>query len=244
MITPNISFEINMQHSSRHLEGPSPSVTGSSLQPVIITADPHFHHTLITAIPDLQPFCIHAASLDHALQLSHEFGDKLLLFIDIDSYEAAALIRFMGSRHALPNAMQVVGISDCRDLNIVINYLKAGFNGYVLKQEVNAALPAYAGNVLLQQGFPLSPLITQQFIHDLVMAQPGNYTTLLSKRELEILKRLMNGSSYKLIAGDLQISIETVRFHAKNIYRKLDVNSKSELVVRILHWPNASAFMH
>jgi DNA-binding CsgD family transcriptional regulator len=51
----------------------------------------------------------------------------------------------------------------------------------------------------------------------------------LTEREKEILQLLMKGNSYKEIAGAIFISIETVNSHVKNIYRKLNVHSRSEL---------------
>jgi DNA-binding NarL/FixJ family response regulator len=228
-----------MHHTLIHPEGPSPSAAGKALQPVIITADQHFLQTIIAGIPEQQSYCRYMPALtpEHTLQLSHEFGDALLLFVDIDAYAATDVISFMEQRRQLPHPPQVIGISECRDLNVVMHYLKTGFNGYFLKQEVNAALLAHSANILLQRGFPLSPLVTQQLIYDLVVTRQNNYTALLSKRELDILNHLEKGSTYKRIAFELRISLETVRFHVKNIYRKLNVNSRSELVTRILHWP-------
>jgi DNA-binding NarL/FixJ family response regulator len=52
----------------------------------------------------------------------------------------------------------------------------------------------------------------------------------LTAREYEIAEGIRDGLSYKLIADKLDISIETVRYHVKNTYRKLHVNSKSEVV--------------
>lgn len=63
-------------------------------------------------------------------------------------------------------------------------------------------------------------------------AQKNTYT--LSERESEVLKRLVAGDSYKMIADNCCISIGTVRSHINSIYRKLAVNSKSEAVVKAI----------
>ena len=57
---------------------------------------------------------------------------------------------------------------------------------------------------------------------------------LLSARELDILKGLMKGYSYKLIADELNISIDTVRTHIRNVYDKLQVNSKTEAILKAM----------
>ena len=57
---------------------------------------------------------------------------------------------------------------------------------------------------------------------------------ILSKRELEILSLLVDGKNYKLIAEALFVSPHTVRTHIKNIYQKLQVNSRAEAVRRAI----------
>ena len=56
----------------------------------------------------------------------------------------------------------------------------------------------------------------------------------LSAREQEILSALTKGMSYKMIAEEIKIGIDTVRFHIKNIYQKLHVHSNTEAVSRAL----------
>src|SRR6185503_3325048 len=56
----------------------------------------------------------------------------------------------------------------------------------------------------------------------------------LTDREKEILKFLVEGMSYKMIADTCSISVETVGGHIKNIYKKLQVHSKSEAVVKAI----------
>ena len=56
----------------------------------------------------------------------------------------------------------------------------------------------------------------------------------LTPRESEILKLLCQGHSYKMIADSMFVSWETVHSHIKNIYKKLNVNSKSEAVIKAL----------
>ena len=56
----------------------------------------------------------------------------------------------------------------------------------------------------------------------------------LTPRELQIVQCLVEGLSYKLIADKLMMSVNTVCYHVKNIYAKLQVNSKSEVVAKSL----------
>jgi DNA-binding NarL/FixJ family response regulator len=56
----------------------------------------------------------------------------------------------------------------------------------------------------------------------------------LTTREKEIVDCLTEGLSYKLIASKLFLSLDTVRFHLRNIYKKLHVNSKAEVIAKVL----------
>jgi DNA-binding NarL/FixJ family response regulator len=63
---------------------------------------------------------------------------------------------------------------------------------------------------------------------------PTDAENALSERELDILKCLVDGDSYKMIGEKCFISMGTVRSHITNIYKKLHVNSKSEAVVKAI----------
>jgi DNA-binding NarL/FixJ family response regulator len=57
----------------------------------------------------------------------------------------------------------------------------------------------------------------------------------LTSREKEVLNCLCAGNSYKIIAENLCIDINTVKFHIRNIYHKLEVNSKGEAIAKAIH---------
>ena len=63
---------------------------------------------------------------------------------------------------------------------------------------------------------------------------PLSYSTPLTEREQEVLKGLANGNTYKSIAETLCISVDTIRHHIRNIYKKLQVHSQSEAVAKSL----------
>jgi DNA-binding CsgD family transcriptional regulator len=56
----------------------------------------------------------------------------------------------------------------------------------------------------------------------------------LTKREKEILQSLVNGNSYKMIAAEQDITIDTVKSHLKKIYQKLQVHSQTEAVAKAI----------
>jgi DNA-binding NarL/FixJ family response regulator len=109
-----------------------------------------------------------------------------------------------------------------------------GAVGYILKKEepmkiLEAVQQAFEG------GAPMSPCIAVKILH---MFRRNNHThheeINLSTRELEILSLLSKGYSYKMIAAESQICIDTVRFHIKKIYDKLHVHSMTEAVSKAI----------
>jgi DNA-binding NarL/FixJ family response regulator len=108
--------------------------------------------------------------------------------------------------------------------------LCSGANGYILKNTSFVTLLEAIDNVL-HGGAPLSPPIAKKVLQSFQVTQAGRLKYNLSEREIEILKYLVKGYSYKMIAGTCFISMDTVRGHIRNIYAKLHVNCGREAVV-------------
>jgi len=110
-----------------------------------------------------------------------------------------------------------------------------GADGYILKntppvQILDAIKEVYEG------GSPMTPSVARKVLK-MVKNKPAVETVNdfnLSERELEVVKYLVQGMSYKLIAESCFISPETVNGHIKNIYKKLQVHSKSEAVAKAI----------
>ena len=84
----------------------------------------------------------------------------------------------------------------------------------------------------------MSPEVARLVTRFFLDAPPPNLTgeiEALSNREEEILRLLSEASQYKEIATELQISIDTVRWHVRHIYEKLHVHSRTEAVVKYLN---------
>ena len=110
-----------------------------------------------------------------------------------------------------------------------------GAQGYILKNTppeeiLNSIREIYEG------GAPMTPLIASKvlrmFKNNLNSEKDSSYN--LSLREKEILKCLVEGMSYKMIADTCFISADTVNGHIKNIYKKLQVHSKGEAVAKAI----------
>jgi DNA-binding NarL/FixJ family response regulator len=110
-----------------------------------------------------------------------------------------------------------------------------GAQGYILKNTppeeiLNAIKEIYEG------GAPMTPTIASKVLRLFKnnLSKNADNSFDLSIREKEILKCLVEGMSYKMIADACFISIDTVNGHIKNIYKKLQVHSKGEAVVKAI----------
>jgi DNA-binding NarL/FixJ family response regulator len=129
--------------------------------------------------------------------------------------------------------MDIIVFSVYNDPRKIFSSLQAGATGYLLKNtpldEIKAGI-----ELLAKGGSPMSPQIARKVIEFFSPVKKEKKESTLSAKEHEIVVAIVDGLSYKLIADRLNISIETVRFHIKSIYRKLHVNSKAEVIVKSL----------
>jgi DNA-binding NarL/FixJ family response regulator len=131
---------------------------------------------------------------------------------------------------ALPR-IKVIALSMHADKRYVMEMLKAGASGYILKDSAFEEL-ACAIRTTLKNRTYLSPSITETVIGDyvqLALAANGTAFSLLSAREREVLQLLAEGSSTVQIAERLGISVKTVETYRQHIIEKLDIRSIAEL---------------
>ncbi len=119
---------------------------------------------------------------------------------------------------------------------LIFEALCAGASGYLVKKTPPAKL-LEAIKEANEGGAPMTSNIARKVVDFFQKTQPiqkKEESILLTKREKEVLTGLVDGSSYKAIADLLNISLDTVRFHFRNIYKKLHVHSQSEAVVKAI----------
>jgi DNA-binding NarL/FixJ family response regulator len=115
----------------------------------------------------------------------------------------------------------------------IFESLKAGASGYLLKKIAPSKILDSIMEVY-QGGSPMSGQIARRVIASFQQKDAINDSDLLTIREKEILKSLAKGLRYKEIATELNIGLETVRTHARNIYEKLQVQSRTEAINKIM----------
>ena len=164
--------------------------------------------------------------------ISQANPDVVLMDIEmpgINGIEAVAMIK-----EEYPD-MKILMETIFDDDEKIFNSICAGAEGYILKHTSPAEIME-AIKEIHEGGSPMTPSIANRVLK-MVKLRPetGSKETFdLTDREKEILMCLVKGMSYKMVADACFISIETVNVHIKNIYRKLQVHSKSEAVAKAI----------
>lgn len=127
--------------------------------------------------------------------------------------------------------VKIVALSMHSDRRFVLEMLKAGASGYLLKDSAFEELVNAVHTVMDGQPY-LSPRITdiivKEYLYNLPRNEPSVFT-ILTVREREVLQHLAEGKSTKQIASTLNLSVKTVETHRQQIMDKLEIRTVAEL---------------
>ncbi len=161
----------------------------------------------------------------------HQRPDVILMDIQLPGMSGIEGIGIIKEKYP---EIEIIMLTVYHDSHKIFDSLCAGASGYLLK---HTSLPEIKDSVLklLKGGAPMSPQIARKVInHFQDNAPKRNADSELTPREHDIVNGLVDGLSYKMIADRYDISIDTVRAHIRNIYKKLHVNSKAEVIAKSL----------
>ncbi len=138
--------------------------------------------------------------------------------------------------HKVAPDLDIVILTVYQDPDKIFNSICAGAMGYLLKDLSFSDLEKHIISVKEKGGSVLSPKIARRVLRHF---QGGNKTiknnkTELTKKEIQVVRFLVDGLSYQKVADEIGISIDGVRYHVKNIYKKLQVSSKAQVVKKYL----------
>lgn len=163
--------------------------------------------------------------------ITQDMPDIVLVDIGLPEMDGIAGTRLLKSRWP---ELIVVTLTVYDDDERIFEALCAGASGYLLKKTSSARLIEGLQDAM-NGGAPISPEIASKVIRlfrEARLRAKAEYH--LTPHETRILTLLVEGHSYKTAAAELKSCVNTVAFHMKNIYRKLEVHSKSEAVVKAL----------
>ncbi|HLY72290.1 MAG TPA: response regulator transcription factor [Puia sp.] len=187
------------------------------------------YYQLINGSPGFTCIGAFDNAADLIFKINHSKPEVVLMDIDmpgINGIEAVNIIKEnFPSIHII---MQTVFEDDDK----IFKAIKSGAEGYILKKTppskiLEAISEVYTG------GAPMTPSVaakTLQLFRSGLKPLPDKTEAQLNTRQKEILECIQNGMSYKLIAEKLFVSIDTVRYHVKNIYEILQIHSRFELM--------------
>ncbi|HLI92757.1 MAG TPA: response regulator transcription factor [Puia sp.] len=155
--------------------------------------------------------------------------DVVLMDIDMPVLNGIEAVKLIKARFA---GIHVIMQTVFEDEDKIFHAILAGAEGYILKKSPPARMLEAIAEVY-NGGAPMTPSVaskTLKLFRSGVRPLPAVKDQGLTDRQKEILECIVSGMSYKLIADKLVVSVDTVRYHVKNIYQILHVHSRFELL--------------
>lgn len=173
-----------------------------------------------------------AESVEEFQDLFVAFDDHLdLVVFDIGLPGKSGIEGVQWLKSKSPNT-EALMVSVFTDTDNIFKSLCAGAVGYLAKNTPLTELHESIQSVM-NGGSPMTPSIARKVIAHFNPSKKDDSTSL-STKEMQVVNCVVEGLSYKLIADRMNISINTVRHHIRNIYSKLHINSKAELITKSL----------
>ncbi len=155
-------------------------------------------------------------------------NDVILMDIELPGMTGIEGVKYVRKHHPDIHVIMATIFDDDKH---IFKALKAGAIGYLLKK-VSPDDLCRAIRDACNGGSPMTPEIARKVIQSLHIKKPKDKTLQLTDRELQILNELATGKSYMAISKHIYLSEDGVRYHIRNIYRKLEVNSRTEAVAK------------
>ncbi len=164
-------------------------------------------------------------ALDQSLALRPDIIFMDIAMPELNGIEATRLIRKENSHS------KIIALTQYEENEYVVQFLKAGGNGYLLKNSKKDEFVAAIEAVLNNQRY-LNDELSQQMINSVIGngSSPEEKKVHLTRREIEIIKKIAEEKHNQEIAYDLNISLRTVETHRRNIMQKLEAKSVISLL--------------
>ncbi|MEO5563027.1 MAG: response regulator transcription factor [Chitinophagaceae bacterium] len=186
----------------------------------LLTENPEFD--LLAAMPNAETVIT---------DLQEMKPDVVLMDIDMPIVNGVEAVR---SIRKINQQLPVIMLTIFDDNENIFNAVCAGASGYILKRYATEEICDAIRNVMTG-GAPMTGSVAKKVLQMVPQSKSTEQEkSNLTDREAEILQFLVNGYSYKMIAAELKISLDTVRFHIKKIYDKLHVHSATEAVSKAI----------
>lgn len=185
--------------------------------------------TMVNLSPDHRCVCVCETAEDALRLIPRHLPEVVLMDIQLPNMSGVDCVARLKS--LLP-AVQVIMVTVYEDPNGIFRALRAGASGYILKRSTPDQVLGAIRDVQ-QGGVPMSAEIARKVIaYFQTQSTVTDEVEKLSPRERIVLDLVVNGFSNKEIAERLSVTLDAVRWHLKNIYRKLHVHSRTEAALK------------
>lgn len=171
-------------------------------------------------------------TIEKFIRFHRDFFDLHLILLDIRLYDKSGIDGIPLIRAREPEA-EIVMFTAVDDYDVIFKAICHGATGYLLKDLPPHDLEHRIIETLNNGGALLSPSVAKRIVRYFNTGiQTSNQEAKLSNQESTVVRLLTDGLTYEAIAQHIGISINGVRYHVKNVYRKLQVKSRAELMRR------------
>ena len=171
-------------------------------------------------------------SMEEALdKIGSNLPDVVLSDIGLPGMDGIDGVRLLKERYP---SLTILMLTVYEDDDRIFNALCAGASGYLIKKTPPARLLESIREAR-NGGSPMSPEIARRVVNLFREIRPPDRADYrLTPHELRLLKLMVEGHNYKSAAAELNVTFNTVCFHIKQVYEKMQVHSKSEAVAKAL----------
>ncbi len=199
----------------------------------LIEDDPDLQKSMVEVLKsysDIDLVSVFSSAEECIANIASDLPEVVLMDINLPGISGIECVGLLKPKHP---AIQFMMCTVYEHDDAIFDSLCAGATGYILKTTPPAEILKSIIEIK-NGGSPISPSIARKVIKAFnTLHAPSDELALLSPREKEILEYLSKGYRYKEIGSLLNISTETVRTHIRNIYEKLQVQSRTEALNKI-----------
>lgn len=204
-----------------------PMVATAKTKILIVEDDQEIRHTYSVIINGSDRYTVvnsYGSCHEAIKNFTHDHPDIVLMDIELPGMNGIQGTRVIKER--FPRT-EIIMVTVHEDNDWVYQALKAGASGYITKSSNYHELIT-ALNEIVKGGAPISSHIARKIVEDFHVSP----VSPLSKRETQVLMLIAQCKTYTQISEELLISKQTAKTFIKNIYAKLQVNSKAEAVAK------------